>query len=948
MKLRIQLGLTTTVVLALLAGLILRRPIRPLAAAALPSMEGLQAINLVFGEKDSQPTKWDGTATLSGGTIERIAGYHFTKQSKLVGDSGWEASSHPWPAFAHEMWPAERPQPRATQLETIGVTIYYRAPETVTMKVDFADGQGFSFRLADVPPVGSIYPYNARVEVRRSPVVQQVTSVDTEDDYSSIAVDSGTVWTAWQSYRTGGDRVYLRAYKGGQWGEPMDVAEKQADIFGTGVAASGGQATVVWSEHEGEDWHLQARHFDGANFGPIEDVTSGTGKSLFHRVAADSKGGVHVAYQKWANGRSNIYLRSRTNNKWAAEIPISDPARDARANDWDAAVAAGKDGSVWVAWDSYATGNYEVYMRRVADGKAQPIIRVTSSTRFHAHPSLAVDAQNRVWIAYDEAPENWGKDLGFLFSGGTGLYDSRTIRVATYAGGKWMTPYRQPEEVMPWGFKRFVHTPRLAVGSDGRIWLVFRPRVEARFPTNNWQAGGKWEVLATYYSGDRWSDLIYLPNSVGRNGGELDAAPDSQGNVWVALVTDNKFYGGPEFGEQPGNNDVIVARVKGGPAPNAPQLAERSPEPPAGLPNEPEERRDISNLRNYSIQDAGKTYKIFRGDLHRHTEISLDGAGDGTLWDAYRYALDAAGLDFLVVTDHQSGDQEYTWWRIEKASDMFHVPGFFTAVYGTERSVNYPNGHRNLLYPKRGVPVLAISPEERQGKSNSGSWLYPFLKKWNGIATPHSSHTGMGTDWRDNDPEVDPIVEIWEGSRTSAEAEGAPLAPSSKRTEWQAGGFKPLGFVWNAWAKGYKLGVQASSDHASTHLSYTMVISENGTREALIDAMKKRHTFAATRNILLDYRMNVDGKTYIQGDELTAAAMPEIRAHIQGAGPLKTVVIVRDNQYIYTIDPKGMSFDLAYRERSLSPGKHFYYVRLEQQDRNMAWSSPIWINYSPR
>jgi hypothetical protein len=922
---------------------------RSSAAAALPSMEGLQAVTIVFGSKDAVPTKWDGTASLTGGTIERIEGYHFTRESKIIGDNGWQAASHPWPAFSHEMYPTERPQPRATQVETIGVTIYYRAPETVSLKVEFATGQGFTFRLADLPPEGSLYPYNAGVEVRRTPVVQQVSSADTEDDYGSIAVDGDTVWTAWQAYRDKSDSVLMRAYKGGKWGEPLTATDKPGDLFGTGIAASGGKATVVWSEHTGEDWHLRARDYNGASFGPIEDVTAGAGKSLYHRVASDSRGGVHVAYQKWAGGRSNIYLRSRINGKWTPEILISDPGRDARANDWDPTVATGSDGSVWVAWDGYATGNYEVYMRRVNGTQTQPVLRVTHSTRFHAHPSLAVDAQNRVWIAYDEAPENWGKDLGFLFSGGTGLYQSRTIEVAMYADGKWMAPLRQPEDVAPWGFKRFVQTPRLAAAPDGRIWLAFRPRIESRFPTSNWQAGGKWEVCATYYAGDRWSDLIYLQDSVGRNEAEVAAAPDRQGNIWVAMVTDNKFYGGPDFGEFPRNNDVMVAELRSPKASTTPpQLADRSPEPPAGLPNEPEERRDIATLRAYPIRASGKTYHIFRGDLHRHTEISLDGAGDGTLWDAYRYGMDAAGLDFGVVTDHQSGSLEYTWWRIEKASDMFDVPGFFTALYGTERSVNYPNGHRNLLYTKRGVPILDISREEQQGRLNSGPILFPFLKKYNGIGTPHSSHTSMGTDWRDNDPVVDPMVEIWEGSRTSAEAEGAPLAPTTQRTELWAGNYKPLGFVWNAWAKGYKLGVQASSDHVSTHLSYTMVISENASREALIENMRRRHTYAATRNILLDYRMNVDGKTYLQGDDLAASSMPEIRAHIQAAGPLKTVVIVRDNQYIYSIDPKGTSFDLDYRERSLSPGQHYYYVRLEQQDRNMAWASPIWINYAPK
>jgi hypothetical protein len=112
--------------------------------------------------------------------------------------------------------------------------------------------------------------------------------------------------------------------------------------------------------------------------------------------------------------------------------------------------------------------------------------------------------------------------------------------------------------------------------------------------------------------------------------------------------------------------------------------------------------------------------------------------------------------------------------------------------------------------------------------------------------------------------------------------------------------------------------------------------------------MRKRHTYAATRNILLDYRMRVDGKTYLQGDDLTTSSIPEIRAHIVAAGPLRKIVVVRDNQYIYSKEPSGKTFDLTFREPALTAGKHYYYVRLEQQDRNMAWSSPIWVDYKPK
>ncbi|MEO7142044.1 MAG: hypothetical protein ABI165_00915, partial [Bryobacteraceae bacterium] len=768
-----------------------------------------------------------------------------------------------------------------------------------------------------------------------------------EDDYPSIAVDGETTWVAWQAYKDKSDRIFLRAYRNGIWGERLTVTEKPGDLFQTGVAAAHGKAMVVWSEHEGANFQLKARAYQGGRFGSVETLTTGLGRNLFHQVAGDAKGNVYVAYQSWRKGHSDIYLRAYLAGGWQPEIDVSDHARDARADDWDAAVTVDRDGTPWVAWDGYANGSFNVYLRAVRPGRVGPLVQVTNSNRYHAHPSLAVDAQNRVWIAYEQAPENWGKDVGFLFEGGSGLYDARTVKVAVYAGGRWLAPLRQPEEIAPPIVANYLQQPKLAADSAGRIWLVMHPMTATRLPTTHWKAGGKWEACATYYSGDRWSPPMMFPESTGRNGGTVDAAADGSGGIDVVWVTDHKKWGGPAFGLPPGDNDIVFSRVRTQ-APAAIDVAARGVEAAAGLPNEPHEKAQIARLRNYAIEAGGKTYRIYRGDIHRHTEISLDGAGDGTLWDSYRYAMDAAGLDFLGVTDHQSGDSEYTWWRIQKAADMFNVPGFFTAVYATERSVNYPNGHRNLLFPERGVPILDISPAERKAEVNSGSVLYPFLKKYGGISSPHSPQTVMGTDWRDNDPTVDTIVEIWEGSRTSAEHEGAPMAPSADSSQLWAGGYKPLGFVWNAWAKGYRIGVQASSDHASTHLSYTCVISDDSSRKGLIEAMRQRHTYAATRNILLDYRMRAGGKTYLQGDALASAELPELYAKIEGAGALQRVVIVRDNQYIYSQEPRGSAFELHYRENSLGPGEHYYYVRVEQQDRNMAWSSPIWIDYRPK
>ncbi|MGH9661376.1 MAG: hypothetical protein ACRD96_22710, partial [Bryobacteraceae bacterium] len=400
--------------------------------------------------------------------------------------------------------------------------------------------------------------------------MDSVTTTGYEDDYPSLASDGSNLFLAWQGYNADSDRVFLREQSGGRWGEPVEVTEKPADVFMTAVTAAAGRVTVIWSERDGANWHLKARTRASGAWSAVETLTSGDGANFFHRAAAGSDGGIHVVYQSTRRALSDIYLRSFTGGRWSREIRIS----ESPTSDWSPAVAVDHAGVAWVAWDSYATGSYNVLLRGVRNGRPGDVVRVTDSTRFHAHPTLAVDSQNRVWVAWDEAPENWGKDVGFLLTGGTGLYDSRTIKVSAYAGGRWATPLRQPGDMVPYGYRRYFHTPRLVADGAGSIWLLARPRTSARLPTTLWAAGGKWEVVATRYSGDRWSDLQIVPGSVGRNEGEIAAVADS-GSVAVALVSDHRSWGGPNFGDAPRNNDVLFARLRTAEPSAAAQVAPR-------------------------------------------------------------------------------------------------------------------------------------------------------------------------------------------------------------------------------------------------------------------------------------------------------------------------------------------------------------------------------------
>jgi hypothetical protein len=199
----------------------------------------------------------------------------------------------------------------------------------------------------------------------------------------------------------------------------------------------------------------------------------------------------------------------------------------------------------------------------------------------------------------------------------------------------------------------------------------------------------------------------------------------------------------------------------------------------------------------------------------------------------------------------------------------------------------------------------------------------------------------MGTDWRDNDPDVEPVVELYQGHRHNYEHFGAPRSATEKT---QIGGYRPAGFVWNALEKGYRLGFQSSSDHISTHISYAIVLAEEPTRAGIIAAFKKRHCYAATDNIIFEVRAG----DHLMGDIFETQQRPTLDIAIRGTAPIAKLDIVRDNKYVFTSEPKTQDVKLRYTDMEAQAGQNsFYYVRIQQADGNLAWASPMWIHYKP-
>jgi len=924
-----------------------RNPLPPDWLATPPATSFL----IQFGVGDTDPAVWDGRITASGGWIFNLEGWRFSGKDTSDGTSTWNLSTRLGQAGG--------------SLVENGIIVSGTFYPTTTFTVDTAQGS-FSFAAQEVK-FGAPKPFmNKRVLVQQVPRTAQLTSSLEDQDFPAIAQNGDDVWVSYVEFvhgdrsqrvgsfqqepksldflarPAGGDQVFLLHFSKSRrfWTTPLAVSDPGQDIMRTALAVDGqGRVWVFWSANRNDNFDIYARYYSQARWSSEVRITSDAGTDINPVAVADTRGRVWVAWQGFRNNNLEILAAVEQGEAFSGEKIVSFSPE----SDWDPAIAAAPGGDIAISWDTYDKGDYDVYFRRLrlsSQIQMDDPVPVAASQNFEARSSIAFDGDGRLWIAYEAANVKWGKDFGAYEKTGVALYQGQSIKLKCFQGS---TPYATTgQPAFPAGNRNSM--PRLASDSDGKVYLAYRDRTGGRSP-----AGSIWLEKVDYFDGANWTGPLTFPHTEGL----LDSRPAmlalAPGDLLMVAAMDHRLSQtkpGSINNEDWINNDLYSVEMEVGRKQTAPPRLTSLPDEVVSQPSAETaaERQQISLMRSYRTTIGGQSVQLLRGEFHRHTEISGDGGGDGPLIDAYRYLLDAAAMEWGGCCDHDNGGGlEYNWWLVQKLTDVYKLDQRYIPMFSYERSVSYPEGHRNVVFLKRGIRPLPRLPVRAANSPPAPApdtqMLYRYLRQFGGVVASHTSATDMGTDWRDNDPILEPVVEIYQGDRQNYEMPGAPRSPTADNS---IGGWRPLGFVSLALLKGFRLGFQSSSDHISTHMSYCNLFVTAPTRDAIMEALNKRRVYGATDNILAEVRVG----DHLMGEEFEVTNPPVLSIKLWGTKEFANVHVIKDNNYVYSVSPESQGVDLTWRDDAAVKGQtSYYYVRGEQTDGELVWVSPMWITY---
>lgn len=347
-----------------------------------------------------------------------------------------------------------------------------------------------------------------------------------------------------------------------------------------------------------------------------------------------------------------------------------------------------------------------------------------------------------------------------------------------------------------------------------------------------------------------------------------------------------------------------------------------------------------STTSTYDFTLRTSNYSLYFGQLHSHTTNS---DGIGTLSDAYSHAKNVAKVDFLAVTDHSNslettvtasmadGSSSAKWVAGHTAADVF-TDSSFVGIYAFEMTWSNGTGHINTF----NTPGFENRANTVYTATDGLQKYYNVLKNFpDSISQFNHPGTTFGdfNDFANYDPTIDQrisLVEVGNG-------EGAIGS---------SGYFPSYAYYTRALDKGWHLAPTNNQDNhlgnwGDANTARTVVLADSLTRDNIYDAMRNMRVYATEdNNLRIKYTLNGEDMGTILDQK---PGNVDIKIDLQDPDneALGKVSVISNGGRVVASRTITASQDSI--EFNLSPDYSYYYVRVDEADKDIAVTAPVWI-----
>jgi hypothetical protein len=475
-------------------------------------------------------------------------------------------------------------------------------------------------------PVGQIWIDDlALYETKMPSLVSVSEGVGFNDEPTMAAAADGSLYVAWNSFRgsatgsegAGADSLQVARLRPqdpgfktlGKW---RVLAAKGTYVLGPCAVSAGEEVAVLCAVEKKGNWDVYSVSCGPDGPGRPLRVTSDAAVDV-KPAAAWHNGTLWVAWESNRRGSRQVFVASVRDGKVSEPAPVSRP----RVSSYGPSLAVLDGGEVCVAWHSFRRNNYDVYLRRRAStGSWNPELRLTHAATIDRHPRLFTRG-DELWLVYENA-ETERYNIGRT--------NRRRLVVAKITPRGLMAP----QGGSPMAGR--CEAASAEFDSSGRLWMAF---LKPQLP----RAG--WDAFLTCLADGRWGAPTPLSTQKG-----MDRRPTLEivgGRAIVAFQADDIPRSWSDLDRTlEAKSDVFLAGVDLSSAPQAGAL----PLEPLIESDEPFEPGRLRVLRGEdnptpTITYQGRTLKLFFGDLHEHTDVSVcNRVGDQSINESYQHMRD--------------------------------------------------------------------------------------------------------------------------------------------------------------------------------------------------------------------------------------------------------------------------------------------------------------------